>query len=181
MLLPFGSCVKGYTKKRGSGPYKGPSLAGSTTILLPLLPGAPLSLIQAAPVVGEHGVQELRVGVHRLLGESLGGFLLLALLLDQILRQGPVALGLGPEVVDDAVEEVLRQLRVELLGRNRAVGEGLIGFLDCLGELLGRLVYLLLLSLVHPTRPPESWYFERSLPSRVCSYTKRLASLLSGG
>src|SRR5215207_3661494 len=149
MLLPFGSCVKGSTKKRGSGPYKGPSLAGSTTVLLPLRPGAPLSLIQAAPVVGEHGVQELRVGVHRLLGESLGGLLLLALLLDEVLRQGPVALGLGTQVVDDAVEEVLGELRVELLSRDRPVGEGLVGLLDRLGELLGRLVYLLLLSLIH--------------------------------
>src|SRR5215217_7244758 len=109
MLLPSESLCKRIHQKRGSGPCKGPSLAGSTTVLLPLLPGAPLSLIQAAPVIGEHGVQELRVGVHRLLGE----------------------------------------LRVEFLGRYGPVGEGLVGLLDRLGELLSRLVYLLLLSLIH--------------------------------
>src|SRR5215212_6703643 len=149
MLLPSESLCKRIHQKRGSGLCKGPSLAGSTTILLPLLPGAPLSLIQAAPVVGEHRVQELRVGVHRLLGESLGGLLLLALLLDEVLSQSPVALGLGAQVVDDAVEEVLGELRVELLGRYGPVGEGLVGLLDRLGELLSRLVYLLLLSLIH--------------------------------
>src|SRR5215212_11544472 len=122
---------------------------GSTIVLLLLLPGAPLSLVQAAPVVGEHGVQEVRVGVDRLLGERLGGLLLLALLLDQVLRQSPVALGLGAQVVDDAVEEVLRQLRVELLDRDRPVGKRLVGLLDRLSELLSRLVYLLLLSLIH--------------------------------
>src|SRR5215212_5486652 len=149
MLLPSWPCVKGYTKRRSSGPYRGPEPARFHYCLLPLLPGAPLRLVQATPVVGEHGVQEVGVGVDRLLGEGLGGLLLLALLLDQVLRQGPVALGLGPEVVYDAVEEVLRQLRVDLLSRYRAVGERLVRLLDRLGELLGRLVHLLLLLLIH--------------------------------
>jgi hypothetical protein len=84
--------------------------------------------LRALPRAGEHGVEEVHVGVHRLLGESLGGLLLLALLLDEVLGQGAVVLGLGPEVVDHAVEEVLGELRVELLGGNRTVGESLVGF-----------------------------------------------------
>jgi hypothetical protein len=64
----------------------------------------------------EYGTEELHVGVDRLSGEGLGGFLLLALLLDQVPRQGPVAFGLGPEVFDHAVEEALSEVRVELLG-----------------------------------------------------------------
>ena len=77
-----------------------------------LLVGPPLQLVQVALVIGEHGVEEVRVGVHRLLGQRHGGLPLLDLLLDQVLRQSPVVLGLGPQVVDDAVEEVLRQLGI---------------------------------------------------------------------
>src|SRR5918997_358322 len=143
--LPF---AKGYTKRQGPG---------FTTRALPMIPrkcfplavGPPLRLVQVTPVVGEHGVQEVHVGVDRLLGEGLGGLLLLALLLDQVLRQLPVALGLRPEVVDHAVEEILRQLRVELLGRDGAVRQRLVRLLGRVSELLRRLVYLLLLLLVH--------------------------------
>src|SRR5918998_1770094 len=114
-----------------------------------LLVGPALHLAQVALVIGEHGIQEVRVGVDRLLGQRLGGLPLLALSLDQVLREGPVAFGLSPKVVDNAVEEVLRQLGVELLGRDGAVRDRLVGFLKRIGELLRRLVDLLLLSLVH--------------------------------
>src|SRR5215204_3907072 len=114
-----------------------------------LLIGPALYLVQVALVVGEHGVEEVRVGVHRLLGQRPGSLPLLALLLDQVLRQGPVALGLGPQVVDNAVEEVLRQLGVEFLCRDGAVRDGLVGFFQRIGELLRRFVDLFLLLLVH--------------------------------
>src|ERR671910_771623 len=160
-------------QKTKLGPLSGPEPARFHYCLLPLLPGAPLSLVQATSVVGEHGVQEVGVGVDRLLGEGLGGLLLLALLLDQILRQGPVALGLGPEVVYDAVEEVLRELRVDLLSRYRAVGERLVRLLDRLGELLGRLVYLLLLLHIHSVYPlslPAP--YAQFLPGADAAYTR---------
>src|SRR5215211_3192989 len=51
--------------------------------------------LRALPREGQHGIEEVHVGVHRLLGELLGSLLLLALLLDQVLRQSPVAIGLG--------------------------------------------------------------------------------------
>jgi hypothetical protein len=54
----------------------------------------------------------------------------------------------GPQVVDDAVEEVLRQLGVELLGRDGAVRDGLVGFLERIGELLRRFVHLPLCPLL---------------------------------
>jgi hypothetical protein len=99
--------------------------------------------------VGEHGVEEVHVGVDLLLGQRLGRLLLLAMMLDQILGEGPVVLGLRTEVVDDAVEEVLRHLRVELLRRDGTVRDRLVGLLERVGELLRRLVYLLLLLLVY--------------------------------
>src|SRR5215217_5900926 len=147
--------IRGYIKRQGPGHT---AQASSYTLqrgALRLLVGPALHLVQVALVVGEHGVQEVHVGVHRLLGQRLGGLLLLALLLDQILRQGPVALGLGPEVVDHPVEELLGQLGVELLCRDGPVSERLIGFLDRVGELLGRLAYLLLCPLdIHTALPP---------------------------
>src|SRR5215211_81503 len=61
----------------------------------PCLPyGSPGSL-RTLTRGGEHGVEEVHVGVHRFLGEGLGSLLLLALLLDEVFRQSPVVLGLG--------------------------------------------------------------------------------------
>jgi hypothetical protein len=54
-----------------------------------------LGCLRTLPRVSEHGAQEIHVSVDRLLGESLGGLLLLALLLDEILSQSPVVLCLG--------------------------------------------------------------------------------------
>src|SRR5215216_1203939 len=137
--------VRGYIKRQGPRRMVRASLYALRRAVLQLLVRPPLRLIQVAPVVGEHGIEEVHVGVDRLLGQRLGGLLLLALLLDQILREGPVVLGLRPEVVDDAVEEVLRHLRVELLRRDGTVRYRLVGLLERLGELLRRLVYLFLL------------------------------------
>src|SRR5919112_4962363 len=99
--------TKGYIKKARPGP-PGPGLFCARYIVPPrrLQVGPPLHPVQVAPVVGEHGVQEVHVGSQRLLGQRLGGLLLLALLRDEIVRERPVVLGLRPQVVDDAVKEV---------------------------------------------------------------------------
>src|SRR5215210_3296985 len=114
-----------------------------------LLVGPPLRLIEVALVVGEHGVQEVHVGARGLLGQRPGGLPLFALLRDQILRERPVALSLGPQVVDHTVEEVLGQLGVELLGRDGAVRYRLVRFLQRVGELLRRFINLLPLFVIH--------------------------------
>src|SRR5215212_359464 len=108
-----------------------------------------LGRLRAPLSEGEHRVENVHVGLQRLPGERLGSPLLLVLLLDEVLGQGPVAPCLAPEVVDYPIEEVLGELGVELLGRNRAVGEGLVGLPDRLGELLGRQIHLLLLLPIH--------------------------------
>src|SRR5215210_7043780 len=150
VLLPLRFRGKEYIKRQGPEPGEVPGLSGfHVKPFFTLLPCALLGLVQATPVVREHRVEEVHVGVHRLLGEGLGSLLLLALLLDQVLRQSLIALSLAPEVVDHAVEEVLGQLGVELLRRNPTLGQRLIELLDRLGEPIGRLVYLLLLFLVH--------------------------------
>jgi hypothetical protein len=78
---------------------------GLSGILFPTGLGVPLGTclpcglpggLHTLPGEGEHGVEEVHVGVDRLLSESLGGLLLLALLLDEVLGQGAVVLGLGP-------------------------------------------------------------------------------------
>src|SRR5215210_7706706 len=150
--------IKGYIKRQGPDHKARAPLYALQRVALRLLIGPALYLVQVAFVVGEHGVEEVRVGVHRLLGQSPGGLPLLALLLDQVLRQSPVALGLGPQVVDNAVEEVLRQLGVELLGRDGAVCDGLVGFFQRIGELLRRFVDLFLLLLVHDLTSSYSAY-----------------------
>src|SRR5215211_4225862 len=119
--------IRGYIKRPGPGLlWSGPFYTRLECFALRLLVGPALHFVQVALVIGEHGVEEVRIGVHRLLGQRPGGLPLLALLLDQVLRKGPVALGLGPQIVDNAVEEVLRQLGVELLGRDGAVSDGLV-------------------------------------------------------
>src|SRR5215211_6770942 len=96
VLLPLRFPAKEYIIRQGPGPEEIPDLSGfHVKPFFTLLPGALLGLVQATPVVGEHRVEEVHVGVHRLLGEGLGSLLLLALLLDQVFRQSPVALGLG--------------------------------------------------------------------------------------
>src|SRR5215216_4886369 len=113
VLLPLRFLGKEYIKRQGPGPLQVPGLSGfHVKPFFTLLPCALLGLVQATPVVREHRVEEVHVGVHRFLGEGLGSLLLLALLLDQVLRQSLIALGLAPEVVDHAVEEVLGQLGV---------------------------------------------------------------------
>ncbi|CAA9411171.1 MAG: hypothetical protein AVDCRST_MAG01-01-1624 [uncultured Rubrobacteraceae bacterium] len=64
----------------------------------------------------------------------MGGLLLLALLLDQVVRQRSVVGRLGPQVVDNPVEELLRELRVELLRGDRPVRQSLVRLLDGAGE-----------------------------------------------
>src|SRR5215210_6600207 len=150
-------------------------------LTLRLLVGPALHLVQVAFVVGEHGVQEVHVSVDRLLGQCLGGLPLLALLLDQVLREGPVALGLGPQVVDNAVEEVLRQLGVELLGRDGAVCDGLVGFFQRISKLLRRFVDLLLLLLVHDlTSSFFSLHTYSLLPDMRAAKHQRRAKVRSG-
>ena len=68
------------------------------------------------------------VGPYTLLRQSLRGLPLALLLTLQLLGHLPVALRLGAQVVDYAVEEVLRQLGIELLGRDGAVSHRLVGF-----------------------------------------------------
>src|ERR687898_727616 len=150
--------IRGYIKRQGPDLKARPPNTHSQCFTLRLLVGPALRLVQVALVVGEHGVEEVRVGVHRLLSQRPGGLPLLALLLDQVFRQGPVALGLGPQVVDNAVEEVLRQLGVELLGRDGTVRDGLVGFFQSIGEFLRRFVHLLLLLLVHDLTSSYSIY-----------------------
>src|SRR5215208_7736216 len=137
------------SKDKAQDVWSGASLYALRRAVLQLLVRPPLRLIQVAPVVGEHGIEEVHVGVYRLLGQRLGGLLLLALLLDQVLRERPVVLGLGPQVVDHTVEEVLRQLGVEFLGRDRAVRYRLVRFFERSGEFLRRFVDLFLLFVVH--------------------------------
>ena len=72
------------------------SVTGFDTLFGTRLSRDLLGCLRALPRVREHGAQEVQVGVDRLLGESLGGLLRLALLLDQILSQGPVVLSLSP-------------------------------------------------------------------------------------
>src|SRR5829696_3075603 len=150
--------IRGYIKRQGPNHKAWAFLHALRVVALRLLVGPALHFVQVALVIGEHGVEEVRVSVHRLLGQRPGGLPLLALLLDQVLRQSPVVLGLGPQVVDNAVEEVLRQLGVEFLGRDGAVRNGLVGFFQRIGELLRRFVYLLLLLLVHDLTPYYSIY-----------------------
>src|SRR5215216_3503965 len=133
-----------------------PLYALSECFALRLLVSLALHFVQVALVIGEHGVEEVRVGVDRLLGQRPGSLTLLALLLDQVLIQGPVALCLGPQVVDNSVEEILRQLGVELLCRDGAVRDGLVGFFQRIGELLRRFFDLSLLLLVHYLTSPFS-------------------------
>src|SRR5918997_2981726 len=114
-----------------------------------------LGLVHGPLIVGEHGVYEVHVGTHALLGEGLRDLPLALLLVGQLLGHGPVALGLGAKVVDHAVEEGLRQLGVELLGRDGAVADHPVRIPNRVGELLGRLVDLLLL-LIHVFYTPFS-------------------------
>src|SRR3712207_8678300 len=69
----------------------------------------------------EDGIRD--IGVTGVQTCALPISLLLAL---QILGHLPVALGLGAQVVDHGVEEVLRKLGVELLSRDGAVGHRLV-------------------------------------------------------
>src|SRR5215211_3995653 len=133
-----------------------PLYALSECFALRLLVSPALHFVQVTLVIGEHGVEEVRVGVDRLLGQRPGGLTLLALLLDQVLIQGSVALCLGLQVVDNSIEEILRQLGVELLCRDGAVRDGLVGFFQRIGELLRRFFDLSLLLLVHYLTSPFS-------------------------
>ncbi len=63
----------------------------------------------------------------------------------QLLAHLPSVLRLGAQVVDHPVEEVLGELGVQLLGGDGAVGDCLVGVPYGVGELLGCLVYPLLL------------------------------------
>src|SRR5215210_1236796 len=141
--------IKGYLKRQSPGRAVRASSYSLQSAALPLLVGPPLYFVQVAPVVGKHGVEEVHIGVGRFLDKRLGGLPLLALLLDQILREAPVVLGLSPKAVDDAVEEFLPYLGVEFLGRDGTIRDGLVGLFKRVGELLSRFVYLLLLLRVH--------------------------------
>src|SRR5829696_20921 len=85
-----------------------------------------LGLVHGPLVVGEHGVYEVHVGTHALLGEGLRGLPLALLLVGQ------------------------------LLGRDGAVGDHPVRIPYRVGELLGRLVDLLLLLLIHVFYTPFS-------------------------
>ena len=61
----------------------------------------------------------------------------------------PVLLGLGTQVVDGLIEEDFGELCAPILSRCATIGHCLKGLHESVGELIGGLVYLLLLLLVH--------------------------------
>src|SRR5215218_547998 len=150
--------IRGYIKRQGPDHAARGPLYALQRLAFQLLVGPPLRLIEVTPVVGEHGIQEVHVSVDGLLGQRPGGLLLFALLRDQILRESPVALGLGPQVVDHTVEEFLGQLGVELLGRDGAVRYRLVRFFQRIGKLLRRFIDLLLLPVIHDLPRSPSTY-----------------------
>src|SRR3712207_4663283 len=94
----------------------------------------------------EDGIRD--IGVTGVQTCALPISLLLAL---QLLGHLPVALGLGAQVVDHGVEEVLRKLGVELLSRDGASRNRPVRSRKGLGKLLPRLVHPLHPSLIHHT------------------------------
>ena len=111
--------------------------------------GSPFDCLCCALPVGEHRVHEGHVGVNRLPGEGLCGVCLALLLVGQSLGRLPVLLGLGTQVVDGLIEEDLGELCAPILSRCATIGYCLKGLHESVGELIGGLVYLLLLLLVH--------------------------------
>src|SRR5215203_6299731 len=131
------------TKTKGRVSRPGPSSCSFCWALPPR--GVPLGALQVPLVVGEHGVEKVHVGVHGLLRERLRGLALPLLMLDELARGLAVALRLSAETTDDAVEERLRHLGVELLRGNAALRNRLVRIPQRRRELLRRLVDLLLL------------------------------------
>ena len=82
----------------------------ATSKLIGGLLNASLGRCHTPLVEGEHGVEEVQVDAHRLPCELLGGLLTPPSSLDQFLRSPLGALCVRAEVIDDGVEEVLRQL-----------------------------------------------------------------------
>ena len=109
----------------------------------------PLGCPQGLLPVGEHRVYELHVGAHRLLGDSLRGLRLALVLLGQPLGRLPILLGLGAQVVDHAVEEDLGKLGTLLLSLGATFDGHFVGLHESVREVLGSLVYPLLLLFVH--------------------------------
>src|SRR5829696_3356385 len=116
--------------------------------------GAPLGPRGAPLVEGEHGVEEVHVVVRGHPREVPSGLLREPLLAGQLPRHLRGAPGLGAEVADHGVEEVLDLPGAHLLGRHGVVGCGPIRCHQGIGELLGRPVYPLLLLVVHSALPP---------------------------
>src|SRR3712207_5532048 len=120
----------------------------------PGLIGAPLGPRGAPLVEGEHGVEEVHVVVRGHPREVPSGLLREPLLAGQLPRHLRGAPGLGAEVADHGVEEVLDLPGAHLLGHHGVVGCCPIRCHQGIGELLGRLVYPLLLLVVHSALPP---------------------------
>ena len=115
----------------------------------PTLSRAPLGRCDAALVEGEHRVYEVHVGINGLLRKRLGGFSLSLLLIRQSLGHLAVLVGLAAQVVDDPIEEGVRHLDVEFLGRDGTAGHRLVRLPKGIGELLGRFTDLLLTLSCH--------------------------------
>src|SRR5215210_6331894 len=120
----------------------------------PSLIGAPLGPRGAPLVEGEHGVEEVHVVVRGHPREVPGGLLREPLLAGQLPRHLRGAPGLGAEVADHGIEEVLDLPSAQLLGHRGAFGGCLVRRHQCLGELLGRPVYPLLLLIIHSALAP---------------------------
>ena len=112
-------------------------------------PCGPFNLLRASLVVGEHGVEEIHVGIRCPSSQRLRSFVPPERLLRQLTCGIVTDLRLGSDVIRHALEEALGEPHLALLGLRRALCNRPVRLYEDISEHFGRFVYPLRLLFVH--------------------------------